>query len=135
MKLLLDTNVLLDVLARREPHWEASARVLSRIEAGDAQGLIAAHGVTTVHYLLSRHLTRKKADVAISQLLDLLQVAPLDHGIMLRALALNWRDFEDAVQAAAALGAKATHLITRNPRDFAALGIPVLTPEEFLRKA
>ncbi|MHB1515859.1 MAG: hypothetical protein ACYCVY_09165 [Acidiferrobacteraceae bacterium] len=54
---------------------------------------------------------------------------------MLRALALNRRDFGDAVQAAAALRAKATHLITRNPRDFAAPGIPVLTPEEFLRKA
>jgi predicted nucleic acid-binding protein len=134
VKLLLDTNVILDVLANRQPHWRDSAQVLSFIEAGRVQGLIAAHSVTTVHYLLSKHLTRKKAQTAIAQLLDLLHVAPVDHTVILRALALGWRDFEDAVQAAAALGARATHLITRNPRDFSPLTITVLTPEELLRQ-
>ncbi len=132
MKLFLDANVLLDVLAAREPHWHASARVLASIEARRDTGLIAAHSVTTIYYLLSKHLNRRKARAAVVELLRLVQAAPVDHDVLLQALSLGWDDFEDAVQAAAALSAKATHLITRNPRDFAGLPIPVLTPDEFV---
>jgi len=66
-------------------------------------------------------------------LLNLAQTAPVNHDVLLHALSLGWDDFEDAVQAASALNAKATHLITRNPRDFTGLTIPVLTPEELVR--
>jgi hypothetical protein len=62
-----------------------------------------------------------------------MQTAPVNHDVLLQALSLGWDDFEDAVQAAATLNAKATHLITRNPRDFTGLTIPVLTPEELIR--
>lgn len=133
MKLFLDANVVLDVLAEREPHWKASARVLAEVEKRRATGLIAAHSVTTVYYLLSKHLNRRKARAAIVQLLNLVQTAPVNHDVLLHALSLGWDDFENAVQAAAALNAKATHLITRNPRDFTGLTIPVLTPEELIR--
>ena len=57
----------------------------------------------------------------------------MNHDVLLHALSLGWDDFEDAVQAASALNAKATHLITHNPRDFTGLTIPVLTPEELVR--
>lgn len=133
MKLLLDANVVLDVLAMREPHWKGSASVLARIESGKTKGLIAAHSVTTIYYLLSKHLNRKKARSAIVQLLNVLDVAAVNHQVVLEALSLGWEDFEDAVQAAAALHAKATHLISRNPKDFSNFTIPVLTPDEFLR--
>ena len=133
MRLFLDANVVLDVLAEREPHWKASARVLAEVEKRRATGLIAAHSVTTIYYLLSKHLNRRKARAAIVQLLNLVQTAPVTHDVLLHALSLGWDDFEDAVQAAAALNAKATHLITRNPRDFTGLTIPVLTPEELIR--
>lgn len=133
MKLLLDANVVLDVLAMREPHWKASAGILARVESGKAKGLIAAHSVTTIYYLLSKHLNRKKARAAIVQLLNVLDVAAVDHHVVSDALSLGWEDFEDAVQAAAVLHAKATHLISRNPKDFSTLTIPVLTPDEFLR--
>lgn len=133
MKLLLDTNVVLDVLAAREPFLKASAQTLALVEQGKVKGFIAAHSVTTIHYLLSKHLSRKRAQAAIVQLLNVLQVAPVDQGVILQALSLGWPDFEDAVQAAAALNVKATHLITRNPRDFKTLPIEVLTPEEYLQ--
>jgi len=132
VRLFLDANVVLDVLAMREPHWQASVRVLAAIEGRRATGLVAAHSVTTIFYLLSKHLNRRKARAAIVQLLGLVRAAPVDHDVLLQALSLGWDDFEDAVQAAAALGAKATHLITRNPRDFAGLTIPVLAPDEFV---
>ena len=62
-----------------------------------------------------------------------MQTAPVNHDVLLHACSLGWDDYEDAVQAASALNAKATHLVPRNPRDFTGLTIPVLTPEEMIR--
>lgn len=81
----------------REPHWKASAGVLARVESGKAKGLIAAHSVTTIYYLLSKHLNRKKARAAIVQLLNVLDVVAVNHHVVLDALSLGWEDFEDAV--------------------------------------
>ena len=78
MKLFLDANVVLDVLAAREPYLKASAQILGLVERGKVKGFIAAHSVTMIHYLLSKHLTRKRAQAAIVQLLNVLQVASVD---------------------------------------------------------
>jgi predicted nucleic acid-binding protein len=133
MRLLLDTNVVLDVLANRQPQVKESAAVLTFIEAGHATGLLAAHSVTTLHYLLHKHLGPKKTAAAIADVVNLLRIVPVDHETILLALSLGWRDFEDAVQAAAAIRAKATHIITRNPKDYRNLSFPVMLPEEFLQ--
>jgi predicted nucleic acid-binding protein len=132
VKLFFDANVVLDVLAAREPHWKASAKALDAAQVRGNAGLVAAHSITTIYYLLAKHLNRRKARAAVVELLALVQVAPVDNNVILAALSLGWDDFEDAVQAAAAIAAGATHLITRNPRDFVALSIPVSTPEEFV---
>ncbi|HEV2008272.1 MAG TPA: PIN domain-containing protein [Burkholderiales bacterium] len=133
MRLLLDTNVVLDVLANREPQVKESAAVLSAIEAGKAEGLLAAHSVTTLHYLLHKQLGPKKAAAAIADVVSLLRIVPVDHETILLALSLGWRDFEDAVQAAAAIRSKATHIITRNPKDYRDFSLPVMQPGEFLK--
>jgi len=128
----LEANVVIDVLAARELHWRASARVLTIVEKQRTKALVAAHSITKIYYLLSRHLNRRKARAAVVDLLNLVQVAAVDHDVLLQALSLGWDDVEDAVQAAAALAAGATHLITHNPRDFSGLTIPVVTPDEFI---
>lgn len=125
-------DVLLDVLTERRPHYADSAGVLAHVERGKAEGLAAAHAVTTIHYLLARHLNRHRTTQAISLLLDLLDVAPIDGKVLKHALSMNWRDFEDAVTAAAAMKSGAAYLVTRNTRDFKPLTLQVLTPEEFL---
>lgn len=132
MKLFLDVNVVLDVLARREPWFADSAGVLAYIERGSASGHIAAHTVTTLHYLLARHIGQQKAAAALIDLTTLLHVEPVDQTTLQQALALGWRDFEDAVQAVVAMQCHADHLVTRNPRDFRQGAIPVLSPAEFL---
>ncbi len=131
MKLFLDTNVVLDVLAQREPWFGDSASVLAHIEQGGASGHIAAHTVTTLHYLLARHLGQKKTAVVLLDLTALLHVEPVDHEVLQQALALGWRDFEDAVQAVAAAQCQADYLVTRNPRDFRQSPIPAITPTEW----
>lgn len=132
MKVLLDINVILDVLADREPFANDAAAVLSALESKAAVGLIAAHTVTTLHYLLSRELGPKKASRALGDLLRLVGVVPVDEDRVLHALAMGWDDFEDAVQAACAEKAEVDYLISRNEPDFRASSVRVLSPGAFL---
>lgn len=132
MKVLLDIDVVLDVLADREPWAEDGAAVLSRVESGDVEGVIAAHTVTTLHYLLGRELAARKAARALADLLGLVGVVPLDEDRLRHALAMAWDDFEDAVQAASAEAAEVDYLITRNTSDFAGSPVRVLSPAAFL---
>ncbi len=130
MRLFLDTNVVLDVLADRKPYADDAAFVLSVIEEGEAEGFIAAHTATTLFYLLERDLGLRKAKSALADLLKLVEVVPVDHDRLLHAMAMNWKDFEDAVQAACAAKAEADYLVTRNPSDFSKSDLDVITPAE-----
>ena len=132
LRILLDVNVVLDVLTKREPHYQASAQVWAAAETGAVEGLLAAHSITTLHYLLSRHIGAQQARVALKKILQVFSVATVDQRVILQALALIWADFEDAIQMAAAIGANADYLITRNPKDFKADFLPVLQPGELL---
>jgi predicted nucleic acid-binding protein len=132
LRVLLDANILLDVLARREPFYNLSAGLWACIETGQAQGLVAAHCVTTLYYLIVRHTNRSKAILAINDLLRVFSVATVNQAVIYQALAMNWRDFEDAVQVCAAAQARAHYLITRNAANFTASPVPVLGPSEFL---
>ena len=132
MKLFLDTNVVLDVLADRKPYADDAAFVLSVVEEGEAEGFIAAHTATTLFYLLQRDLGQRKAKSALSDLLKLVEVVAVDHDRLLQAMAMNWNDFEDAVQAACAAKAEVDYLVTRNPSDFAKSHLDVITPPELV---
>ena len=134
MKLFLDINVVLDVLARREPWVTDSASVLSLVDTGSADGFVAAHTITTLHYLLSRHLGRERASAALVDLLDVVEVTPVDGDVIRKGLSLGWADFEDAIQAVCAMNAGVDYLVSRNTRDFAAISIPVATPAEILSR-
>ncbi len=132
MRLLLDTNVVLDVLAARQEWLEESAAVLGLVEAGEAEGRVAAHTVTTLEYLLKRHLSAARASAVLVDLLEVVRAVSVDHERLLEALSLGWPDFEDAVQAVCAVAAGADYIVTRNPTDFKAVTIPAVTPAELL---
>lgn len=124
-RVLFDTNVLLDIVLAREP-WAADAVHLLDVAAnGDIEGFVAAHAVTTIHYLVQRARDARTARMAIADLLSVLQVAELGAADFQRALALGLGDYEDAVQVAACLRVGAHFLVTRNPKDFR--GAPVTT--------
>ena len=132
MRLLLDTNVVLDVLTDREPWFKDSAAVLTLLDDPGVEGLVAAHTVTTLFYLASKHLGRKRAASVLLDLLDHVTVTPLDQDLLLRALSLGWEDVEDAVQGISAQRAEADYLVTRNPSDFPSTSVSVVTPQELL---
>lgn len=118
MKLLIDTNIILDVVLEREQWFAEAAQLLSRIEEGRAQGYLAGHSVTTVYYVVEKTRDERTARQAVSDLLDILTVVPPTDAVLRRALSLPMTDFEDAVQVACALKVGADYIVTRNRRDF-----------------
>jgi predicted nucleic acid-binding protein len=132
MRLFLDTNVVLDVLADRKPYANDAAIVLSVIESGEAEGFIAAHTATTLFYLLERDLGLRRAKSALTDLLKLVEVVAVDHDRLLHAMAMNWEDFEDAVQAACAAKAEVDYFVTRNPSDFSDSDLEIISPAELV---
>ena len=129
---LIDLNVILDVLQRREPFYETSARVLATVETGLIRGWVSAHSVTTLFYLVAKHQSAEHARAAIGEVLSLLSVAKVDQAVIEQALTLPYTDFEDAVQMVAAVQTGAQYLITRDVADYKAGPLPVLTPAELL---
>lgn len=134
MRWLVDVDVVLDVLADRDPWVEHSGRVLELVERDAADGFLAAHTVTTLHYLIRRHRDERTARRQVRHLLRLLRVVPVDEDRLLQALDLPMADFGDAVQAACAGKAKVDALVTRNVEDYAGIDLDVLSPVELLAR-
>ena len=128
---LLDISVILDVLQRRQPFYDDSAAVMASAEQGRLRGLIAAHSVTTLFSLLSKHCGADQARVTTLDLLCVLAVAAVDGHVLEQALALPYRDLEDAVQMAAR-EAGADYVVTRDRAGYAAGPLPALSPAELL---
>lgn len=131
-RVLFDVNVILDVFAGREPFVADSSPALGRAEAGRVEGFVSAHTITTLHYLLSRDLSRAKTRRALTDLLNIVGVAPVDGDRIRHALALDWPDFEDGVQAACAEALGADYLVTRDKRGFRKSAVTPVTPSELL---
>lgn len=134
MKILVDTNVILDVLFKREPFVDYSSLIMGRVERRKLDGILYATTLTTIHYLTCKTIGKSKGSAAIKKLLQIYQIAPVDHQILMCALASGFSDFEDAVLDAAAIQVGAEAIITRNTKDFRLSEIPVFTPEEFMIK-
>ena len=128
-RILFDTNVVLDVLLDRQPYVEASAAAWAAAETGVSEGLLAAHAVTTIHYLLRKEVGSVKARRILSAILRVFGVAAVDHKVVQEALQLTLSDFEDAVTAAAARLAGCECIVTRYPKGFRGSPVRSLTPE------
>lgn len=132
LRVLVDANVILDVLAKRQPYYLTSAAVWALAEQGEIEGLLAAHSVTNLYYLLAKHMDQSQANLTLTKLLQVFNVAAIDQKVILQALTLRWQDFEDAVQMVAALNSQANYLVTRNPKDFKDELVQVLQPGDLL---
>ncbi|MDZ7810086.1 MAG: PIN domain-containing protein [Arhodomonas sp.] len=130
--ILLDLNVILDILQQREPHYRPSAAVLERTIRGAQRACLPAHARTTIHDIVARYQDRAKADHAVDWMLRYLSVAPINQEVAIRARALGWPDFEDAMVAAAAEANGCTVIVTRNVRDFERSPVQALSPREYL---
>jgi len=129
---LIDVDVILDVLTRREPFFADSAALLAACETGRCAGLVAAHTITTLWYLLAKYHDSSYAREKTAELLRIVRVAPVDEEVIRAALSLGLADFEDAVQGQAAAAAGADYVVTRNLSDFSRGPVPAIAPAELL---
>ena len=134
VRVLVDTNVVLDVVLAREPWVPASAAVLSAAAEGRIEGFVAGHTVTTVHYVTAANRDRRAARAAVVELLDIFDVVPAAESDFHRALALELADFEYAVQAACALRADCDLVVTRDDAGFDGAGLLALSPGAFVAR-
>jgi predicted nucleic acid-binding protein len=130
MRVLIDTNVVLDFLQEREPFVENAARLFERIDAGEIEGFIAATTITNIYYIVRRAAGRVVAQDAITQVLSDLNICAVDLEVLEQALALNFEDFEDAVQYACAVVYSVDAIVTRDASGFTNAEIPVVLPED-----
>jgi predicted nucleic acid-binding protein len=128
-RILFDTNVILDVLLDRRPYVEASAAVWAAVETGISEGMLAAHAVTTIHYLVRKERGSVKATRIVAAILRVFGVAAVDAAVIQEALQLPFPNFEDAVTAAAARLAGCECIVTRDPKGFRGSPVRSFTPE------
>jgi predicted nucleic acid-binding protein len=132
MKLLLDINVLLDLFLQRHPWDGDAALLLSAVENGRAEGYVAGHTITTVHYVVAKARDRRVAALAVTDLLRIVHVVPVEAADFHQALVLGLSDFEDAVQVAAGLKIGADFVVTRDEKHFRGGPLPPRSPGELL---
>ncbi|MEH1928260.1 type II toxin-antitoxin system VapC family toxin [Nostoc sp.] len=132
MKILLDTNIIVDDALEREPFLEASEQVLVLVEQGQVEGYISASTFSNLYYIIRRARGREWTLTYLRQLVNFCRVATVDSATINMALNLNFRDFEDAIQYSTAALNHLDVIITRNPRDFSVATPRIITPEELI---
>ena len=132
-KELLDTNIILDIALKREPHFEHSAKIFELIDSKLILGFITATTVTDIYYISKKDKGNKIAIEFISNLISVVDVIGVDKNTILHALQSKIVDFEDAIQAAASEYADIEIIITRNVTDFTHSNIKVLSPKELIK--
>jgi len=130
LKILFDTNVVLDVLLNREPYAADAISLFSALERKVIEGVLCATTVTTIEYLCAKSIGKNSARQAINALLQLFAVAEVNQKILIAAIDSNFTDFEDAVLYQAGLYSGVDGFVTRNIKDFRLAEHPVYSPPE-----
>lgn len=133
MRVLFDTNVVLDVLLARPPHAAPATRLFDLVARKELDGLLGATTITTVFYLAAKAVGARPARRHITTLLDLFEVAAVTRGVLSDALKTSFKDYEDAVLHEAARHAGATAIVTRDPQGFTGGALRIYGPQELLR--
>jgi len=132
MKVLLDTNIVLDLLLDREPFGELAKKIFIKIENKDIDGFLCPTTITTIYYLLNKHLSKNKCDEAIKSLLEIFNIVKIDKHVLQESLSSSGSDFEDSVIYTSAKFEEVDIIITRDKKGFKNSKVKVLPPIEFL---
>jgi predicted nucleic acid-binding protein len=133
VKILFDTNIIIDVLLDREPFSDLATKLVSKVEKKEIIGYLGATTVTTLYYLAAKVAGKKKADLEINKLLSIFQIAPVNKSVLAEAIKTKFKDFEDAVLHEAAKQIEIQGIVTRNPKDFKSATLSIYSPEELYK--
>lgn len=134
MKILIDTNIVLDLLLEREPFVENAIALFEHIEQGKLEGYIAATTITNIFYIIRKTESREVAIDAINRLLIGTQFCAVDRQTVETALSIGLKDFEDSIQLACATLSQLDAIVTRDRKDFIGSNLPIYSPTELLNQ-
>ncbi len=130
MKIVFDTNIILDVLLNRAPFVELSANLVSSVENKIIEGYLCATTITTLDYLISKETNRKKARAEVRKLLSLFKISEVNLKVLEMSINSEFKDFEDAVLYYSAEYSNVNGLVTRNTKDYKQAKLPIYTADE-----
>ena len=134
MKILIDTNVLVDFFLRREPFLADAVQIFELCQKDIVEGVIAAHSIVNMAYILRKTFTLDELKKIFLRLCKLFKVEAIDVEKIIRAIEdKDFTDFEDCLQLQCAIDFNADYIVTRNVADFKSSKIPAITPQDFLK--
>lgn len=134
MKILIDTNVILDVLCNRTDFVEDSLKVFKYCEVNQITGCISAMSVPNIVYIMRKELDSERIKEILTVLTSLFTVVDLREADLLKAADLDFADYEDALQSVCATRVKANYIVTRNIKNFKNSPVPAIKPSELFER-
>lgn len=133
MKILLDTNVILDIVLDREPFAEPAVLLFKAAHKQKVEMFMTATTVTDLYYITRKEKGKSTALAFIEELIGFVDVVSVDKNIIVGALQAGFPDFEDAIQVCSANREGITNIVTRNEKDFRRSGLIIQSPSAFLQ--
>ncbi|OYQ39667.1 type II toxin-antitoxin system VapC family toxin [Flavobacterium aurantiibacter] len=132
-KLFLDTNVIVDLIADRNPFSKHAIQIFRKAELKEVELFASSHSIITTHYLLKKYLGEKELREVLYNLLDYITVVAVDAAVLEKGLRSKHKDFEAAIQILCASSIENIDcIVTRNTKDFKTSEIPTFNPDEIL---
>ncbi|MDJ0845124.1 MAG: PIN domain-containing protein [Crocosphaera sp.] len=132
MKILIDTNIIVDVALQREPFLLNSEAVLIKVEEKQLEGYVSAATFSDIYYIINKTRGKDWTLTFLNRLYSFCQVAKVNTAVIEMALNSNFRDFEDAIQYSVAVINNLDVIVTRNPKDFPVSYPQILTPSQLI---
>ena len=133
MRILIDTNVLIDFMMGRAPHFENADKIIKMCAKHKVQGAIAAHSIPNIFYILRKDLPEQERRAVLLSLCTILTVEGIDSAKLITALKNSeFSDLEDCLQSECAKKVRADYIVTRNLKDFTTSEVRAVSPEKFL---
>ncbi len=134
MKILIDTNIIVDVAIERQPFYPESVQVLSLVHQRKVEGYISASTCSDLYYIIRKAKGRDVTIDFLRRIVTFCQVARVDESVITMALTANFRDFEDAIQYSTAVVNQLDVIVTRDSEDFPVTTPRILTPTQLIQE-
>jgi predicted nucleic acid-binding protein len=134
IKILIDTNIILDIALKRQPFFNESAQIFEKIDNKLIEGSITATSITDIYYIASKQTDKIQAKNFLIDLIQVVSIIGVDREIVVEAIESDIKDFEDAIQSFAAEYNELDFIVTRNINDFVGSNVKAIEPNELLKK-
>lgn len=133
MRVLLDTNIVLDFVLKRQPFFVEADEIFIKLQNNEFAAFVSPITPINVFYTTRKQTNKSAAFAASEELLKLVQIAECDNSVFQNALTLGFNDYEDAVQHECAIAENLDAIVTRNVKDYKNASITIYSPSKFLQ--